>query len=387
MSQLNALDNSYLIVEGDSITSFGTMDQLPCEQIAHDARMIDATGRVVMPTYCDSHTHLVYASSREGEFVDRIRGLSYEQIARRGGGILNSAARLHDTSEQELYDQALERIEAIIATGTGAVEIKSGYGLTTKDELKMLRVIRRLRETTPIEIRSTLLAAHAFPLKYKGREDEYVDLIVDEMLPLAADEGLIDYIDAFCDKGFFSVAQTERLLTAAQRYGIRGKIHANEMAISGGVQLGVRSGCLSVDHLECMGRDEIDALAGADTMPTLLPGAAFFLGLSYPPAREMIDSGLGVALASDFNPGSSPSGDMRFVVSLACIRMKMLPSEAINAATLNSAYAMGISHSHGSIAVGKRANLIITRPIPSVDYIPYAYTSSLAEMVIINGQL
>lgn len=385
MAKLNTIDNAYLLMENGTIKDFGTMDRVPT--VGGNVQTIDATGKMVFPSFCDSHTHLVYAGSREIEYVDKIRGLSYEEIAKRGGGILNSAKRLHGTSEDELYNQSLERINEIISMGTGAVEIKSGYGLTVEDELKMLRVIRRLKETTPITIKSTFLGAHAVPAEYKGRQGDYVNLIIDEMIPAVAKEGLADYIDVFCDKGFFTVEETERMLEAGAKYGLRGKIHANELDYSGGIQVGVKHDTLSVDHLEFTGDDEIKALLGSNTMPTLLPGAAFFLGMVYPPARKMIESGLPLALASDYNPGSSPSGNMKFVLSLACIIMRMVPEEAINAATINSAYAMGISHTHGSIARGKVANVFITKPISSYEFMPYAYTTDLIDTVILKGKV
>jgi imidazolonepropionase len=340
-----------------------------------------------MPSFCDSHTHLVYSGSREQEFVDRIRGLSYAEIARRGGGINNSALRLRNATEDELYHEALIRVQEIMAQGTGAVEIKSGYGLDTDSELKMLRVIRRLRETTPLTIRSTFLGAHAVPPEYANNQDGYVDLIVDEMLPKVAASGLADYVDVFCDHGFFTVDNTSRILEAAGIYGLRPKIHANELDFSGGIQTGIKYNALSVDHLEYTGQDEINALLGSNTMPTLLPGAALFLGMIWPPARTMIDAGLPVALSSDFNPGSSPTGNMMLIMALGCISMKMLPEEAIHAATINSAYAMGIEHQLGSITRGKKANLIITRTIPGYAYLPYAFGSDLIEQVILNGQI
>jgi imidazolonepropionase len=380
MATLPCLDNAFLLIEKGIIKDFGTMDKAPT-----GVNSIDATGRMVFPSFCDSHTHLVYAGSREIEYSDKIRGLSYEEIAQRGGGILNSARQLHHTSEEELYKQALIRIHELIELGTGAVEIKSGYGLNTTDELKMLRVIKKLKETTPVTIRSTFLGAHAVPEAYKGQQSAYVDLIINEMLPQVAAEKLVDYIDVFCDKGFFTVEDTERLLAAGLKYGLLGKIHANELAYSRGIQTGVKYGALSVDHLEFTGKDEIACLLPSKTMPTLLPGAAFFLGMNYPPARAMIDTGLPIALASDYNPGSSPSGDMRFVLSLACIKMKMLPEEAIQATTLNGAYAIGISSTHGSITRGKIANVFLTKPIPSYEFMPYAYTSKLVDKVILNG--
>lgn len=374
MAALPIIENAYLVTENGAIKEFGPMSEYHYERSDYDA-----TGRYVMPSFCDSHTHLVYPCSREGEWVDRIKGLSYAEIAKRGGGILNTAKKLHTASEDELYEAAFERCQTIIGTGTGAVEIKSGYGLNTEDELKMLRVIRRLKESSPLTIKATLLAAHAVPAEYKGRQDDYVSLIVDEMLPMAAGEGLIDYIDSFCDEGFFTTTQTERMLNAAAKYGIRGKIHANELAVSGGVQIAVACGALSADHLEAMDEAAIEAFRGACTMPTLLPGAAFFLGIDYPPARRMIEAGLGVALASDFNPGSSPIGNMQMICSLAAIQMKMLPMEALAAATVNSAYAMGVNDTQGSIAVGKKANLIITKPMPSLEYMLYSYAENCVE--------
>ncbi len=384
MANLSTIDNAFLLISDGIIQDFGPMECIPA--VGNHFKVIDAQGRMVFPSYCDSHTHLVYAGSREIEYVDKIRGLSYEEIAKRGGGILNSAKLLHNTSEDELYNQSLQRINEIIALGTGAVEIKSGYGLSVEDEIKMLRVIKRLRDTTPITIKSTFLGAHAVPAEYKGRQREYVDLIINEMIPLVAVEDLADYIDVFCDKGFFTVEETERILMAGMKYGMRGKIHANELDFSGGIQTGIKYGALSVDHLEFTGDDEIKALLNSDTMPTLLPGAAFFLGMDYPPARKMIDSGLPLAMASDFNPGSSPSGDMKFVMSLGCIIMRLVPEEAINAVTINSAYAMGISDTHGSIAKGKVANVFITKPISTYEFMPYAYTTKLVDRVILNGE-
>ena len=383
MDRLETCDDAWLLCDGGRIAAFGFMETL--DDMAVD-KVVDAEGGMLFPSFCDSHTHLVYAGSREQEFLDKIHGLSYEEIARRGGGILNSADLLHATSEEELYRQAMERIREIAAKGTGAVEIKSGYGLTTADELKMLRVVRRIRETAPLAVRATFLGAHAVPRDYIGRQEEYVELVCSEMLPAVAAEGLADFVDVFCDEGFFTVAQTARILKAGRKLGLRAKIHANELAVSGGVQVGVEYDALSVDHLERMGGEEIAALHGAVTSPTMLPGAAFFLGMSYPPAREMINAGLGVALASDYNPGSSPSGDMRMVVSLACIRMKMTPAEALNAATLNGAYAMGLSRDYGSITAGKVANFFITAPMPSVAFMPYAYTTPLIRRVFLAGE-
>ncbi len=385
MQKLNTIDDAYLFIENDKIIDFGKMQDLKTSDF--NGEIIDASGKMVFPSFCDSHTHLVYAGSREIEYGDKIRGLSYEEIAKRGGGILNSAKLLHNTSEDSLYDQALNRINEIIGFGTGAVEIKSGYGLTVEDEMKMLRVIKRLKETTPITIKSTFLGAHAVPAEYKGKQDEYVDLIINEMIPVIAVEELADYIDVFCDKGFFTVEQTDRILMAGMKYGLRPKIHANELDYSGGIQVGVKYNALSVDHLEFTGDDEIKALLDSETMPTLLPGAAFFLGMVDPPVRKMIEAGLPIALASDYNPGSSPSGNMKFIMSLGTIKLRMLPEEVINASTINGAYAMGISEEMGSITKGKIANVFITKRIPTYEYMPYAYTSNLIDKVILNGKI
>lgn len=383
MDQLQRLDDAYLVAEEGRIAAFGPMSELKSEEADE---VVDAQGGTLFPSFCDSHTHLVYAGSREQEFLDKIHGLSYEEIARRGGGILNSADRLHNTSEEELYRQAMERVNEIIAMGTGLVEIKSGYGLSTEDELKMLRVIRRIRQTAPIEVRATFLGAHAVARNYIGRQSEYVDLVIDEMLPAVAREGLADFVDVFCDRGFFTIEETERIIRAGTQLGMKAKIHANELAVSGGVQLGVREGALSVDHLERMGDEEIEALKQGTTMPTMLPGAAFFLGMSYPPARRMIQAGLPVALASDYNPGSSPSGNMRMVMALAATQMRMTPTEALHAATLNGAAAMGLSHDFGSITVGKVANFFITKPLPSPEFFTYAYSTPLIEQVFLRGR-
>ena len=337
-----------------------------------------------MPTFCDSHTHIVYAGCRDGEFRDKIDGLSYEEIAARGGGILNSADLLHETSEDELYRQSMERVDEIISMGTGAVEIKSGYGLTVEDEIKMLRVIKRIKETAPLTVKANFLGAHAVGRAYRGRQNEYVDLVCEEMLPKVAEEGLADYIDVFCDTGFFTVEDTARILEKAQKHGIRGKIHANELEVSGGVQIGVKYNALSVDHLEKTTDAEIEALRGTETMPTMLPGCSFFLGLPYGRAKDYISSGLPVALASDYNPGSSPSGNMRFVMALGCIKMRLTPEQSFNACTINSAYAMGVSDSLGSITIGKKANLIITKRIPSLAFIPYSHQTPIIERVILN---
>lgn len=389
MSHLDIISNAWLLIENDKIAGFGKMEELTPEKIQEtgDTKIIDATGRLVLPCFCDSHTHLVYAGSREIEYIDKIRGLSYEEIAKRGGGILNSAERIRQASEQELYESALLRIKEIASFGTGAVEIKSGYGLDTASELKMLRVIRRLKENTPLIIKSTFLGAHAVPLEYKNHQTEYVDLIINEMIPMVAAEDLADYIDVFCDQGFFTVEDTDRILNAGMKYGMRAKIHANELACSGGIQVGVKYDALSVDHLEHVGDEEIACLLDSDTMPTILPGAAFFLNMPYSPVRKMINAGLPVALASDYNPGSSPSGNMKFIMSLGCINYKMLPEEVINATTINSAYAMGVQEEVGSIAVGKLANFYITVPITGIEYLPYAYTSNLIESVFLKGKL
>ena len=390
MAELNSVENAWLFIAGGKIAGFGLMDEPELSGIEKSnpgLHKISAEGKLVMPAFCDSHTHLVYAGSRELEYMDKIRGLSYEEIAERGGGILNSAALLQATPEEELYEQSLSRIREIMQLGTGAVEIKSGYGLSTEAELKMLRVIRRLRETTPIDIKATFLGAHSFPLAYREDPDRYVDLVVEEMIPAVAEEGLADFIDVFCDRGFFTVPQTERILEAGVARGLRPKIHANELDFSGGIQTGVKYRALSVDHLEFTGDEEIQCLLDADTMPTLLPGASFFLGLKYAPARKMIEAGLPLALASDFNPGSSPSGDMKFIMSLGCIQLRMLPEEVLHAVTINTAYAMGLQETHGTICRGKKANVIITKEVPGLAYLPYAYGSDLIDTVILGGEI
>ena len=384
MDSMERIDNAWLTAEDGVITAFGSMDSCPDIQ---SFEVVDAQGGVLFPSYCDSHTHIVYAGSREQEFVDKIHGLTYEQIAARGGGILNSAERLHNTSEDELYRQAMERVAEIIAMGSGAVEIKSVYGLTTDDELKMLRVIARIKQNSPLAVKATFLGAHAVPKEYKGRQDEYVDLVCNQMIPAVAAEGLAEAVDVFCDRGFFTVEQTRRIVECGAKYGMKAKIHANELDFSGGVELGVEIGALSVDHLECSGEEQIVVLKGSQTMPTLLPGAAFFLGMSYPPARKMVDAGLAVALASDYNPGSSPSGNMRFVTSLASIRMRLTPTEALWAATLNGAAAMGLSESYGSITVGKVANFFITKPLSSFEFFTYAYNTPLIERIVLAGKV
>lgn len=383
MAHIETIKNAYLIVEDDKIADFGEMKDLS-EQ--HFDAEVNADGRMVFPSFCDSHTHLVYAGSREIEYIDKIRGLSYDEIAKRGGGILNSAKRVQEASEDQLYEDAMQRLENIIAYGTGAVEIKSGYGMTTEAEMKMLRVIRRLKENSPLTIKSTLLGAHGIPMEYRGRQEKFVDLVIDEMIPQAAAEGLADYIDVFCDEGFFTVQDTERMLEAGIKHGMRPKIHANEMALSGGIQCAVRYNALSCDHLEYTGPAEIEALKDSETMPTVLPGAAFFLNMQHAPVRQMMDAGLPVAMSSDYNPGSSPSGNMQLVLSFACVNYRMLPEEAINATTINSGYAMGVSKELGSIAVGKRANFYITKPIPTYEYMPYAYGENKVEVVFLNGK-
>lgn len=388
MSKVGTVPNAFLLIHDELIEDFGPMRELNRISVDDDILMeIDCSGRLVYPAWCDPHTHLVYAGSREKEFVGRIKGQTYEQIAQNGGGILNSARLLHETPAEELYEQSVKRIFEIMRQGTGAIEIKSGYGLTTEDELKMLQVIQWIRQTTPLCVRATFLGAHAIPEAYKNNTAGYVDLIINEMIPQVAAEELADYIDVFCEKGFFSVEDTERILMAGIKYGLRPKIHANELGRTGGVQAGVKYNALSVDHLEHLGEEEIETLSGSETMPTLLPGASFFLNLPYAPARKMIDAGLPVALASDFNPGSSPSGNMNFIGSLACLKLKMTPQEAVNAATINAAYAMGVSDRLGSIARGKIANVFITRPIPSMEYFPYMFGSNLIETLILNGEI
>lgn len=383
MAVLPAISNAFLLIENDRIASFGAMERCP----ERADQIVDAAGRMVFPSWCDSHTHLVFAASREEEFVDRIRGLTYEEIAQRGGGILNSARRLQQTSEDDLFESALLRLHEVIGYGTGAIEIKSGYGLTLESELKMLRVVKRLKAVSPIPIKATFLGAHAVPAEYKERRNDYIDLIINDMMPKVVEENLAEYCDVFCDRGFYTVAETDRILKAAARFGLKAKIHANELDYSGGVQVGVANGAISVDHLEYTGDAEIAALLECDTLPTLLPSCAFFLGIPFAPARKMIDAGLPVVLATDFNPGSSPSGRMSLVVSLACLKMNMLPEEAINAATINGARAMELEARFGSIAVGKVANVFISTPIPSLAYLPYAFGSNLVDAVILQGKM
>ncbi len=382
MDELATLKNAYLTVLEGKIESFGPMSECPVPGTEDD--VTDACGGIVMPAFCDSHTHICYAGTREQEFIDKINGLSYAEIAARGGGILNSADLLHATSEEELYSQTMARVKEMIAKGTGAIEIKSGYGLTVEDELKMLRVIRRIKQDTPATIKATFLGAHAVGRAFAGRQEEYVDLVCKEMVPAVGEEGLADFIDVFCDEGFFTPEQTERIIQAGREYGLIPKIHANELAVSGGVQVAVANDALSADHLECTTDAEIEALKGTRTMPTMLPGSSFFLGLPYGRAKEFIAAGLGIALASDYNPGSSPSGDMRFVMAQGCIKMRLTPAQAFNACTLNSAYAMGVSDILGSITKGKEANLIITDPLPSLAYIPYCYQTPFIREVLLS---
>ncbi|WDF66582.1 imidazolonepropionase [Flavobacterium sp. KACC 22763] len=384
MANLPIIKNAFLVLKDNLIEDFGSMDNLP--KINAD-KTIDATGKVVLPSWCDSHTHIVYAGNREQEFVDRINGLSYEEIANRGGGILNSAKKLNETSEEEIYEQSKIRLEEVMHLGTGAVEIKSGYGLTVDGELKMLRVIKKLAENYPIAIKATFLGAHAFPLHYKDDKAGYLDEIINEMLPEISKDKLADYVDVFCESGYFSVEETEKIMEAGLAFGLKPKIHVNQFNSIGGIQAGVKFNALSVDHLEIMTPEDIQALKNTETMPVALPSCSYFLSIPYTPAREMIKAGLPIALATDFNPGSTPSGNMNFVVATACIKMKMTPEEAINAATINGAYAMGLSETHGSITKGKKANLILTKPISSYYQIPYAFGSNLIESVFVEGKI
>ena len=385
MAVLPSIKNAYLVIENDLIADFGSMEDLP-EDI-NPEKCIDVDGKIVLPSWCDSHTHIVYVGNREREFVDRINGLSYEEIANRGGGILNSAKILNETSEEEIYNQSKLRLEEVMHLGTGAVEVKSGYGLTVKGELKMLRVINRLSQNYPITIKATFLGAHAFPLEYKENRKGYIDLIINEMLPEIAKNNWADFIDVFCETGYFTVAETEQIMEAGIHFGLKPKIHVNQFNSIGGVQAGIKHNALSVDHLEIMNPEDIEALKNCETMPVALPSCSFFLRIPYTPARQMMSKGLPLALASDFNPGTTPSGNMNFVVSTACIQMKMTPEEAINAATINGAYAMGISETHGSITIGKKANLIITKPISSYYQLPYAFGSNLIDSIIIEGEI
>ena len=382
MATLPILNEAYLLIQDELIADFGSMADLPTFE--YDQK-INCEGRVVLPTWCDSHTHIVYAGSREQEFVDRINGLSYEEIANRGGGILNSAKKLNETSEEEIYNQSKKRLEEVISQGTGAVEIKSGYGLSVEGELKMLRVIKRLKENYSLPIKATFLGAHAFPTVFKENHQGYIDLIINEMLPKIAAENLADYIDAFLETGYFSVEETQKIMEAGKKYGLRAKIHVNQFTAINGIKACVEHNALSVDHLEIVTDEDIAVLKNSNTMPVALPSCSFFISIPYTPARKMIDAGLPIALATDFNPGTTPSGNMNLVVATACIKMKMTPEEAINAATINGAYAMGVSETHGSITIGKKANLIITKPIASFYQIPYAFGSNLIQDVLING--
>ncbi len=389
MAHIKNLTNAWLLTEADKIADYGSMNDARLKELRSQIPkefQVDARDRLVLPAFCDSHTHLVYPASRELEYVDKINGLSYEEIARRGGGILNSARRMQEISEDQLFEEALPRLAEIRAMGTAAVEIKSGYGLTTESELKMLRVIRRLKQESELTIKANFLGAHAVPLEYRGRQSEYVDLVINEMIPQVAAEELADYVDVFCDKGFFTVEDTDRILNAGMKYGLRAKIHANELDYSGGIQVGVKYNALSVDHLEYTGDEEITALLGSETMPTILPGAAFFLNMPYAPARKMIDAGLPVAMASDFNPGSSPSGNMQLILSMASILYRLTPEEGLNACTLNGAYAMDLSEETGSISIGKQANLILTKPMDNLAYMPYYYGINKVEKTMIKGK-
>lgn len=383
LAELPCIDNAYLIIEDDEIAAFGRMDELP--ETISPRETIDAQGATVLPAWCDSHTHLVFAASREEEFVDKIRGMSYADIAAKGGGILNSATKLRSASEDELFNLAWKRLEEVSRLGTGAIEIKSGYGLTTESELKMLRVIRKLQNKSALQIRSTFLGAHTYPAEFRDNHQGYIDKIIHEMLPAIAQEKLADYIDVFCEHGFFSPEETEAICRAGIQHGLQPKIHANQLNLSGGVQAGVKVGAVSVDHLETMDEAAMQTLSNSGTIGTLLPTAAFFLRMPFQPARQLIDAGCAIAIASDFNPGSSPSGNMNLVVSMSCIGMKMLPEEAINAATLNGAYAMGLEKNAGSITAGKKANLIFTKPISSLAYLPYAFGANLIDRVMIAG--
>lgn len=383
MNQVSTLDHGFILIENEKIADFGPMSDAPDRADI----VMDASDRLVLPSWCDSHTHIVYAAGREGEYVDRLRGVSYEEIAKKGGGILNSANRLQVTSEEDLYLSAKARLDEVIGMGTGAIEIKSGYGLTTESELKMLRVIKRLKENSPIEIKASFLGAHAIPMIYKENRQAYIDIIINEMLPRVAHEGLADYCDVFCDKGFYTVEETDLILKAAASYGLKAKIHANELAISGGVQVGIANHAISVDHLEAIGDEEIQALKNANTIPTVLPSCSFFLNIHYAPARKMIDEGLGIAIATDYNPGSSPSGNIPLLMAFACNNMRILPNEAFNGVTINGACALELGNTHGSIAKGKVANLILTNAIPSIDYMIYAFGTNHIDKVLLKGKL
>ncbi len=384
MAILPTIKNAFLVIKDNLIADFGAMENLPP---IHADKTIDATGKMVLPSWCDSHTHIVYAGNREQEFVDRINGMTYEEIANRGGGILNSAKKLNEATEAEIYDQSKARLEEVMRLGTGAVEIKSGYGLTVNGELKMLRVIQRLAQNYPITIKATFLGAHAFPLEYKENHQGYIDLIINEILPEIAKNNLAEFIDVFCETGYFTIEETQQIMEAGIEFGLKPKIHVNQFNSIGGIQAGIKYNALSVDHLEIMTTEDIEALKNTKTMPVALPSCSYFLSIPYTPAREMIKAGLPLALATDYNPGSTPSGNMNFVVATACIKMKMTPEEAINAATINGAYAMGISETHGSITIGKKANLILTKPIPSYYQLPYAFGSNLIDTVLIEGEI
>jgi len=390
LAELPAIENAYLIIEDGSIADFGTMNtiqnQTPIAPGAKIENQVDASGQLVLPCWCDSHTHLVYATSREEEFVDKIKGMSYAEIAAQGGGILNSAKKLNDASEDQLFNTAWKRLEEVGKMGTGAIEIKSGYGLSVEGELKMLRVIKRLKQKSKLSVKSTFLGAHAYPLQYKENHKGYIDCIVNEMLPVITKEQLADYIDVFCESGFFSLEEMETICDAGMKHGLKPKLHVNQLNSIGGIQAGIRLNALSLDHLETLNDNEISELGKATTIATLLPTAAFFLRMSFPPARKLIDAGCAVALASDYNPGSSPSGNINLVVSMACIQMKMLPEEVINAATINGACAMEMENEVGSVSVGKKANLIFTKPIPSLAYLPYSFGTNLIDKVMINGE-
>jgi imidazolonepropionase len=385
LEDLPCISNAFLIIEDDRIAEYGSMEDVKF-RVADFTSHFDAQGKMILPCWCDSHTHLVFAGNREAEFVNKIKGLSYAEIAAKGGGILNSAKKLNATSEEELYKQSYKRLQEVVAMGTGAIEIKSGYGLSVEGEIKMLRVIQRLKRNSKILIKTTFLGAHAIPPGYQQNREGYIDLIINEMLPVIAKENLADFIDVFCEEGFFTPQETETICNAGKAIGLKPKIHANQLAVSGGVQAGVKCGAVSVDHLESMDEEAINSLANSSTIGTLLPSAAFFLRMPFQPARKLIDSNCAISLASDFNPGSSPSGNMNFVVALSCIQMKMLPEEAINAATINGAYAMELQNEAGSISVGKKANLILTKEIPSLAYLPYSFGSNLIERVMVAGE-